>query len=163
MQRDPKTPQEIKEELGKCPASPELGTLGSYQDRGWAPISWCGHWGGCLGPSAPPATHSPPQGLGPASLTYFRPARDKGGLSSSAQAEKGWEVAVGGHGQPVGPPHLWPYSLGNPQGLVLEKLWSLPRHSACSEVPISPYTRVREPPEKGLQETDCEHPLANLS
>lgn len=117
MQRDPKPPQETKGGLGKCPASPGLGTLGSYQDRGWAPALWCGHWGGCLGPSAPPATHSPPQELGPASLTYFRPARDKGGLSSSAQAEKGWEVAVGGHGQPVGPLHPWPYSLGNPQGL----------------------------------------------
>lgn len=51
---------------------------------------------GAWGPCAPPATHSPPQGLGPASLTYFRPARDKGGLSSSAQAEKDWEVAVVG-------------------------------------------------------------------
>lgn len=105
---------------------------------------------------------SPPQGLGQASLTYFRPAGDKGGLSSSAQAEKGWEVAAGGgHGQSAGPPHPWPYSLGNPQGLETGE--TLPRRSACSEVPISPHTWLRERPEQRLQGTDWDPPLANLS
>lgn len=122
---------------------PWAGTLGSHQDRGWALTLWCGYWGGCLGPSVPPATHSPPQGLGPASLTYFRPAGDKAGLSSSAHAEKGWEVAEAGGGMAslLDPCIFGPVPWGTLRAWILEKLWSLPRHSACSEVPISPYTR----------------------
>lgn len=56
-----------------------------------------------------------------------------------------------------------PIPWGTHRAWILEKFWSHPRHSACSEVPISPYTCVREPPEKGLQGTDCDHPLPNLS
>lgn len=65
MQRDPKLLQDTKEGLGKCPASPGLGTLGSYQDRGWALTLWCGHWGGCLGPLCTPCHPLPSPGAWP--------------------------------------------------------------------------------------------------
>ena len=35
--------------------------------------------------------------LSSASLTYFVPAGDKGGLCGSAHAEEAWDVSVGGH------------------------------------------------------------------
>lgn len=89
MWRDPEPPQGTGERLGKSPASPGLGTLGSHQDKGWAATQWCSSWGEFLEPLHPPATRSPPWGLSPASLTYFGPAGDKGGLCSSAQAEEG--------------------------------------------------------------------------
>lgn len=60
---------------------------------------------------------------------------------------------MGGHGQPVGPPHLWPYFLGNPQGLDTGETLESP------QTLISPYIWVREPPEKGLQGIDCDYPL----
>lgn len=69
----------------------------------------------------------------------------------------------GGMASLLDPRICGPVPWGTHRPLLLEKLWSVPRHSACSEVPISPYTWAREPPEKGIQGTDCDHPLANLS
>lgn len=162
-------------------------------ERGWGnalhPLGW-GHWGptrtggghqpsgaatgaGAWGPLHPLATRYPPRGLGPASLTYFGPTRDKGGLCSSAQAEEGWEAVAGGWGggrgaQPAlglwdhclhSPGPLCPCSLGNTRGLDTREALGSPRCPACSEVPISPRTWVREPSENGLQGTSLRPPF----
>lgn len=71
-----------------------------------------------------------------------------------------------GHGQswPCGTPAsvalglLTPILWGSHGVWMPGKLWGPPRHPACSSVPISPHTWVREPPEKGLQGASLGHP-----
>lgn len=47
----------------------------------------------------------------------------------------------GGMASLLDPCIFGPVPWGTLRAWILEKLWSLPRHSACSEVPVSPYTR----------------------
>lgn len=110
------------------PGIPRAGGTGVSPGQRWAPSRGSSHWGGCLGPRAPPCEFPSPgwsKGVGPASLTYFGPAGDKGGLCSSAQAEEGREEG-GARAQPAlgppGPPPAWPCppsapsSSGDPRG-----------------------------------------------
>lgn len=114
------------------------------------------------GPLHPPATRSPPWGLSPASLTYFGPAGDKGGLCSSAQAEEGWG-GVGGawgeHDQPGAYGTLTSVALrpffripgGTPRVQMPEKLWGVPNTQPALTSPSHPAHRSGSTQRRGYR------------
>lgn len=86
------------EGLRNCLAFPGLGAARSHQDTGGHRPNAAADGALCI-----PCCEVPSLGAGggrrlsSASLTYFVPAGDKGGLCGSAHAEEAWDVSVGGH------------------------------------------------------------------
>lgn len=113
MPRDPKPLQGPERGWGNSPRPLGWGHWGLTRTGGGHQISVAATRAGAWGPLRPFATCSPPQGLGPAFLTYFGPAGDKGVLCSSAQAEKGLEAG----GETRTSPGLWDPGLVGPPSL----------------------------------------------
>lgn len=155
MQRDPEPPQGTGDRLGKCPASPGLGTLGSHQDKGWAPTLWCGYRVGCLGPSAPPCHPLPSPGARPSLPDLLQTHWGQGRIVQLHSGRRGLGGGGGRHNQ------LWacgttastalaplrPYSLGNPWGLDAREALGFPDTQPALRSHLTPHLGQEAPRE----------------